>query len=248
MEVPGRRGKPLGWRAKIGVITPEVNTVTEPEFGQMAVDGVTFHFSRMPIHRQPEKDDYRMLFDDLDRHAGSLANCGLDVITYNCTVGSMACPAEILLPHLGEAGNAKPVATASAVLEALRTLGVSRISLATPYPPEVNDHEKSYMAARGVEVVAMAGMTFPNAKVEGRSFAEVSPEEIFAHACAVDRPAAEAIFLSCANFGSAGVIQRLEDKLRKPVISTNSATCWASLRAAGINDHVEGFGRLLSVH
>ena len=58
--------KPNGWRAKIGVITPLVNTVTEPEFQRMAPDGVTCHFTRMAIHRDPGADDYRELFDDLD--------------------------------------------------------------------------------------------------------------------------------------------------------------------------------------
>ena len=238
--------KPLGWRAKIGVITPEVNTVSEPEFNRMAVDGVTFHFSRMPIHRHPEEDDYQTLFDDLDCHAGALANCGLDVITYNCTVGSMACPADKLLPRLRQSGDAEPVATAPAVLEALRVLNVRRIGLATPYPAQVNEHEKEYLAERGIEVVAMAGMEFRESQVEGRSFAAVSPADIFDHVLAVDRPEAEAIFISCANFGSAGIIQNLEDRLEKPVISTNSATCWASLRAAGITDSVVGYGRLLS--
>ena len=46
--------KQLGWRARLGVIIPTVNTVAEPEFHAMAPDGVTSHFTRMPIHFHPE--------------------------------------------------------------------------------------------------------------------------------------------------------------------------------------------------
>lgn len=234
-----------GWRARIGVITPTVNTIAEPEFQKMAPDGVTFHFARMPIHRHPSADNYHELFEDLDLHAGALRDCGLDAITYNCTVGSMACPSHILLPYLSKAGGAEPVVTAAAVVTALTTLGVERISLATPYPETVNEHEKEYFEARGFEVVAMAGMEFPSSEVEGRAFARVSPEEIYRHAKSVDRNDSHAIFISCANFASAGIVEALEDELGKPVITTNTATCWASLRAAKIEDKIRGFGRLL---
>ena len=221
-----------GWRARIGVITPTVNTIAEPEFQKMAPDGVTFHFTRMPIHR----------------NAGALNDCGLDAITYNCTVGSMACPSHILMPYLAKAGGAEPVASAVAIVAALNALGVERMSMATPYPDAVNDHEKEYFEARGFEVAAMAGMSFPDSEIEGRAFARVSPEEIYNHAKSVDRDDAHAVFISCANFGSAGIVEALEDDLGKPVITTNTATCWASLRAAKIDDKIRGFGRLLREH
>jgi len=34
--------------------------------------------------------------------------------------------------------------------------------------------------------------------------------------------------------------------LGKPVIAINTATYWHALRANGINDKIQGFGRLLS--
>ena len=40
----------------------------------------------------------------------------------------------------------------------------------------------------------------------------------------------------------------LEKKLGKPVITSVQATFWGSLRAAGIEDRIEGCGRLLAEH
>jgi maleate isomerase len=34
--------------------------------------------------------------------------------------------------------------------------------------------------------------------------------------------------------------------LGKPVIAINTATYWAALRACGIDDRMEGFGKLMS--
>ena len=53
--------RPSGWRAKFGVIIPTENTITEPEFNAMKPEGVTVHFTRMPIHFHPEEDEFKSL-------------------------------------------------------------------------------------------------------------------------------------------------------------------------------------------
>jgi maleate cis-trans isomerase len=241
--------KPSGWRAKIGVITPTVNTITEPEFNRVVPAGVTVHFTRMPIHRHPEEDGFRALFADLDVRVGELATCGTDVVAYNCTVGSMSCPADVLLGRIREKSGVPAVATAGAVIAAFKTLGVSRIALATPYDAATNAHEAEYLAGHGITVVASAGYPFAEGdQAAGRQYARVSPTDIYKHALSVDRPDAEAIFVSCANFGSAAVIEALEDAAQKPVVTSNMACAWAALRAAGIDDPILGYGRLLGEH
>ena len=243
--------KPLGWRARFGVIIPTVNTVTEPEFHAMAPDGVTSHFTRMPIHFHPEEDDFKELMDDLEIRLIELKTCGSTIVAYNCTVGSMACPADMLKAKLEGVTGAPAVATAVSVLKALEVLGVKRISMATPYSEETNEHEKEYLAAHGIEVVAMTGFDFSKSGdggAQGSDWAAVAPGEVLAHARSVDRPEAEAVFISCANFGSAGIAQQLEDEIDKPVITSNVSTFWAGLRAGGIDDKIEGYGRLFSEH
>ncbi|MAF49589.1 MAG: hypothetical protein QGH73_18160 [Rhodospirillales bacterium] len=240
--------KPLGWRARIGVIIPTVNTVTEPEFHAMAPDGVTSHFTRMPIHFHPEEDGFKELMDDLEIRLEELKTCGSTIVAYNCTVGSMACPADMLKAKLEGVSGAPAVATAASVIKALEVLGARRISMATPYPQATNEHEKEYLAAAGIEVIAMAGYPFPDDDLGGQNFATVPPGEVLAHARAVDRPESQAVFISCANFGSAGIAQELEDEIGKPVITSNIANFWAALRAGGIDDRIEGFGSLLAKH
>ena len=73
----------------------------------------------------------------------------------------------------------------------------------------------------------------------------VSPSEIFAHAKSVDCDDADAILICCTDFGSAGIVEDLEKDLGKPVITSNTASFWGALRRAGVNDAIEGYGRLL---
>ena len=45
-----------------------------------------------------------------------------------------------------------------------------------------------------------------------------------------------------------GVVDKLEKKLGKPVVTSVQATFWGALRIAGITDRIEGSGLLLAEH
>ena len=44
------------------------------------------------------------------------------------------------------------------------------------------------------------------------------------------------------------VIEAIEAAIAKPVVFSNQANFWHCLRLAGIDDRIEGFGRLLREH
>ncbi len=237
--------KPDGWRARIGVIVPPSNTVNETEFNRLKPDGVTFHFTRSPLHRDPAADDFVEMMQDIDRACGDLATCAVDLVAYGCTSGSMACPADRLLGRMRESSGVEGISTAGAILAALNALGATRIAMATPYTEETNAHEAHYLEDHGIEVVAASGLGL-NASLEKiQQISRVAPKAVFGHALAVDRPEAEALLICCTDFNTVDAIEPLEEKLDKPVVTSNTATLWASLRTLGINDRIEGCGRLL---
>ncbi len=234
--------KPAGWRARIGVIVPTSNTTNETEFNRMKPDGVSFHFTRSPIHRDPAADGFKALLSDLEISVGHLTNCNVDLMAYGCTAGSMACPADVLLGNMEKMGKTGAISTAGAILEALKALGVTRISMATPYSDETNEHEKEYLEDHGLTVLKMAGLQLSGqiAKVS-----RVPPQEVYDHALSVDCEDAEAILICCTDFGTLDVIEALEEETGKPVVSSNTASFWYALRRAGIDDRIEGYGKLL---
>ena len=59
-------------------------------------------------------------------------------------------------------------------------------------------------------------------------------------------PQADALLISGTGLPTAGIIQRLEDELGKPVVTGQSAALWQALRVAGVDAGVKGYGRLLA--
>ena len=44
------------------------------------------------------------------------------------------------------------------------------------------------------------------------------------------------------------LLDDLESEIGKPIVACNAAVYWQTLRAAGIDDRIAGFGRLLAEH
>ena len=237
--------KPIGWRARIGVIVPPSNTVNEAEFNRLKPDGVTYHFTRSPIHSNPAADGFVGLMNDVEIACDDMMRCNVDVIAYGCTAGSMAAPADILIGKMKEVGKVDALSTAGSILKALGALGVDRIAMATPYTDETNEHEVKFLNDHHIEVVTHAGLGLNTTLDRIQQMSRVPPPEVFQHAKSVDRPEAQAILICCTDFNSLDVIEPLEHALGKPVLTSNICTFWNSLRTANIQDKIEGYGTLL---
>ena len=114
-----KNAKPIGWRARIGVIVPPSNTGNEAEFNRLKPDGVTYPFTRSPIHGDPAADGFVGLMNDVEIACDDMVRCNVDVIAYGCTSGSMAAPAEVLIGKMKEVGKVDALSTAGSILKAL---------------------------------------------------------------------------------------------------------------------------------
>ena len=78
-----------------------------------------------------------------------------------------------------------------------------------------------------------------------RGIEQIPPDEIaelVVHL--VDRPDADCIFISCTGLKTSTIIDSLEERTGKPVVSALQATVWESLRLAGAPSTVPSVGRL----
>lgn len=237
--------KPIGWRSKIGVIVPPSNTVNEAEFNRFAPEGVSFHFTRSPLHSDPAADDFAEMLGDVTNAMKNLSACKVDYATYACTAGSMACPSDRLLGTMTEIGGVPSNSTAQAIVAALNALGATSVVMASPYTQETNEHEAHYLANHGIEVLATTGLNLNTSLENIQKISRVPPPDVFEHASSIDRPEAEALLICCTDFNTFDSIEPLESELGKPVVSSNSATLWHSLRNAQITDRIDGLGTLL---
>lgn len=232
-----------GWRARIGLIVPSSNTTMEEEFRSALPDGVSLHVARVRL-RKVNVEELKKMEEFVELAADMLADAGVDVIAYGCTTGSLVGGVgydERIANKIERMTGVKAVATATAVLEALRHLDVKSVAVATPYIDEVNKKEEEFLEGNGFKVVSMIGLGIEDNIEIGRQ----APEVAYRLGKAAFHHDADGLFISCTNFRTFEVLEALEVDLGKPVISSNSATLWAVLKEVGIKEPVVGLGELL---
>ena len=239
---------PYGYRAKIGIITPGVNTNIEPECYLMAPKGVSFHATKMLLLGKATEESYRQMERDTERAAEELATAEVDAIAWACTSGSVVLPPRQIEEKIARIAGCPAATTITAVVEALKALGVRRVALGTPYVSFINETEIEFLERAGFEVVSMYGLELGVNQEERRGIGRVPPQSLHRFARHLDHDRAEAIFISCTNVAGVQEIAQVEAERGKPVITSNLATFWHALRLAGITDRIEGFGTLLAGH
>src|SRR3954465_7172223 len=233
-----------GHRARLGIVVPSVNTVMEPWAQRVVPDGVSIFASRMFIPPAMTPD----AFIEMDRNEGKAAIRQLssvfpDAIAYGCTASSivqgLAYDAH-LRAEIEETYKAPSTTAAHAILTGAKALGVATVSIVSPYTREVDEAEHRYFKAAGLAVVggACLGIT------DGFALAEPEPDALFELGMRGWDPGADGLIMTCLNTRSHTVIDRLEQALGKPVITSTQATLWHALRLAGIDDRIKGYGRL----
>jgi len=232
-----------GWRARVGLIVPSSNTTMEEEFRSWLPDGVSLHVARVRLRRVNVEELSRME-KYVDLAADTLADAGVDVIAYGCTTGSLVGGVgydERIAGRIERITGVRAIATATAVVEALRHLGVNNVAVATPYIEEVNRKEEEFLRGNGFNVVSMVGLGIEDNIEIGRQ----SPEVAYRLGRSSFHRDADGLFISCTNFRTFEILEALELDLGKPVISSNSSTLWAILRELGVGEPVLGLGELL---
>jgi arylmalonate decarboxylase len=231
-------------RARIGLIIPSGNTLTEPQFQRYAPAGVQCHITRLrKTHHAPLEE----LLPGIIEAACCLADARCDVIAFHCTAGAMEAGIEggkHLIETLEQATGRRCITTATAVLAAFEALGVRSVTLVSPYARSTNEEEIAFLTQAGIQVLRDHALEVPRSP----GYPSVSAESWLQLALEYDDCDADASFLSCTNIHSLPVLEQIESRLRhRPVVASNQATLWYCLRLCGLDDSVPGLGRLMQL-
>ena len=157
-------------RARAGLIIPSVNTYSEPQFNHFAPEGLGIHVARARV-AGPWKRPLPEMKEEIAGAAKLLSDCAPDVIVFHCTDTSMTQGPQgegRILDIVKEATGIDAMATSRLVLEAMQTLGMTKVVLLTPY--KSNKAIIDYLTAAGVEVVQDVAL-----KLEPLGFGKVTP-------------------------------------------------------------------------
>lgn len=233
----------LGWKARVGLILPSVNTVTEPTFNAVAPPGVTFHVSRTFIFGTGTQDVLDME-KDKHRAADELLSARVDCLVDCCTASGVIQGLDHdrrFCSDIEKRSGAVVISSVQSILNALAVKKIKRMVAVTPYPEEVDQIEKQFFEKNGFSVVNIKGFGIK----EGFKLATVPAPDIYRMCIDAWDNEADGLFISCMNFNATPVIRALELALQVPVISSISATLWGIFQSLGIKDNVSGFGCLL---
>jgi maleate isomerase len=213
-------------RARIGLIIPSVNRMTEPQFNHYAPDGLGIHVARGRVAGQPGKT-VAELTDEIAHAAGTLADAGPDLIVFHCTHTSMKEGADgeaRIIDLIRRTTGIDALSTSSLVNDALRTLGVKKLLVLSPYLSNANIID--YLGAAGFTVVKDVALKCESAA----DFEAITPQRLLELARENDSPDVDGIFLSCTNTTQIEAVAAIEEALGKPVVNSNQAVLWGCLK------------------
>ncbi len=235
-------------RKRIGVMVPSTNTTCEADFQMVAPEGTSIHGQRLWLTNDAlGEESMTRMNAEIESGARYLATANVDVISYGCTTGSFfQGPGwdRTMIEVIEGAAGVPAVATSPAVVDALHAFGARCLSVATPYPEWNNRKLRAYLEALGFEVANLEAE--PTAARSGnQGINDQEPEVIAEFASATFRPDADALLCSCTAWRSVEAVEEIEQRIGKPVVTSNPAAIWAALHAIGVTEPITGYGRLL---
>ena len=216
----------------------------EPEFFKLAPNDVSIHSARLYL-RTGSPEEFESMDNKLEEAAELLATAQVDVIIYGCTAGGVKDGAKSdfnIIDRIEKTSGIPAVSTSRAVIEALNFLKATKICIATPYDDKLNQKVAAFCEGNGVHVLSIHGLGYS----KGSAWRKETSETIYGFAKKASLPEADSLFISCTDLPAIDLIQTLENFLGIPVISSNSATMWASLRKIGWGANIQEYGTLLA--
>lgn len=231
-------------RARLGFILMSTDLASEADFADMAPEGVGVHVTRLKTEDHTTNETLARHIDHMAEAAARIQpDLEPDVVSYSCTSGSIVNGEERVFEEIRKGAPwAQPMCLVTGVIDALRELGAKKIVVGTPYLDEVNTTEAEFLLEKGFDVLDIQGLNLTT----GTEMGQVTPAYWKQFALEIDRPDADAIFLSCGGIRALEVAEDIETATDKPVITSNQAQFWSCLRRAGIGDEIRGFGRIFS--
>ena len=175
-------------------------------------------------------------------------SCKPASVAYCCTASSIVQGLEYdgrLNHELNHAAGVPAFTATLGIIDALHAVGAKRIAVCSPYTKAIDDAEHEFFTAAGFEILGSAHLGIADAF----RLADPTPEEIMQLALKAwhaGQGEADATLITCLNMNSQTVIESLEQRTGKPVITSTQATLWKGLRAAGVEDRIRSYGVLLA--
>tara|TARA_B110000116_G_scaffold223474_1_gene202680 strand:- start:423 stop:1175 length:753 start_codon:yes stop_codon:yes gene_type:complete len=229
---------------RIGVVALSTDFTIEQDYRRICHNiPVDIFVNRIPFENPLTHENYLKMADHLPKIVQDiLPDQKLDTVAYGCTSGTVAIGEERIVSQIHKSKPGVYVTTPiTAALRAFKKLDINKIAILTPYPKLVNETVYDYLQKRRIEVDSFSGF---NLEYDS-DIAKVDPQHLIKIIKDIDYSNVDAIFVSCTALRIVEVLQEIEHLIKKPIVSSNQAIIWDSIRSTKIKSSIEGYGKLL---
>ena len=228
---------------RVGLIALATDFRIEKDFMSIIKDqSIDFFVNRIHCYFPLTSENLKKMSNSITEISDDiLPNEKLDCVVYGCTSGTITSGYSSIKKKINLAKpDAKVTTPSTAAVNALKKLGLKKISIFTPYSKVLNDEVVDYFKKENFDITTNSYFDISNDLDIGK----VDENYLYETLCEMDLGEAEGLFISCTALPALSIIDKLEKKLNKIVLSSNQVLIWDTLQSIGKRDRIEGFGRL----
>lgn len=232
-----------GIKGRIGVIVPANNSVLEPEFWSRLPNGMALYATRLLAKGDLTPEAVRRMEGQVDLAVEQLAATGLDVLLYADMVTTFIMEAgwnETKTAQIVEHTSVPCVSAWTALRDALATCRVERFALGTPYPAAIHAQAAHFFVNKGFAISDDSTLDIRAM----REVPQVAPERLERFVMSLNRAKADAVVLLATDLPTFRSIERLEQDMGIPILTSNQTLLWRALRTVGWRDLIPNIGRV----
>ena len=230
--------------SRVGLVALSTDFSIEKDFNSIFLNlPIDLFVNRLPFYNPlTDKNLIKMTEKLTEVTENILPNQTLDAVAYGCTSGTIAAGIDKIINKIQLAKpNCKVTTPITSAVNALKHLSLKKISIFTPYPQPINEKVINYFKNEGFDVQSFASFNMESDLDIGK----IDPNYLLEVLTKMDTVNAEALFISCTALPALEIIQKLENKIKKIVLSSNQTLIWDSIRSVGYNSSIKGYGKLL---
>ena len=230
---------------RIGLIALASDFMIEKDFLNIIKDkNIDFFVNRIKCYNPLTSENLIKMSEEVtDVTSDILPDEKIDCVVYGCTSGTIAAGHDSIEKKIKLAKpEAKVTTPSTAAITALKKLNIKKISIFTPYPKKLNNEVVDFFKNEKFEITSNSYFDIDSDIDIGK----VDPDYLYDVLINMDHKDADALFVSCTALPVLSIIDKLEKKINKFVLSSNQALIWDTLEKIGKNNSINGFGKLFS--
>ncbi len=222
----------------MAIMIPQQNSNMQPEYEKLRPDGISNQIYRFDISVQDRVAE--AMIEAIPQAGG----CWPDMVLCSNSVEMRLWSIDQQIAYrqaLQKAFPDAPIVTAGdACVAALRTVGAKRLGLISPMSDAYSESARNFYRAHGFEVPETICL---QVKTSARII-DVPLDTIHAAFDKVNTPEVDTILHVGGALGVADMIDELEERTGKAVISSTATGYWYALRMMGLDDHLDLGGQV----